>query len=46
MGTLSKNLSIGMHGVAVGHAGLLNKGLMVAKSVVTCNSDYRIPVKV
>ena len=46
MGTLSKNLSIGMQGVAVGHAEFLNKGLMVAKSIVTCNSYYRIPVKV
>ena len=46
MGSLSKHLLIGMQGVTVGHAELSNKGLMVAKSVVTCNSDYRIPAKV
>ena len=33
MGSLSKKLSIGMQGVALGHAELSNKGLMVAKSV-------------
>ena len=46
MGSLSKKLSIGMQGVASCHAELSNKGLMVAKSVVTCNTDYHIPVKV
>ena len=45
-GSLSKNLLIGMQGVAVGHAELSNKGLIVAKSVVTCNSDYCVPVKI
>ena len=46
MGSLSKKLSIGMQGVVLGHAELSNKGLMVAKSVVTCDTDYHTQVKV
>lgn len=45
-GTLSKKLFIGMEGMAVGHAELSHTGLLVAKSVVPCNSDYCISLKV
>ncbi|WAQ98060.1 POL4-like protein [Mya arenaria] len=44
-GKLSKDLSLGMQGVTVSHAELLHKGLMVAKSVVTCNRDHLVSLR-
>ncbi|XP_045176579.2 uncharacterized protein LOC128545883 [Mercenaria mercenaria] len=45
-GKLSKDLEIGMQGITVGHAELLHKGLIVARCVVTCNSDRLVSVRV
>ncbi len=45
-GTLSKDIRIGMQGVCTGHAEVLNKGLFVAKSIVTCMRDHVVPVKI
>ena len=46
IGKLSKDLPLGMQGLCVGHAELTHKGLMVARSVLSCLVDRVVPVKV
>lgn len=46
VGKLSKDLPLGMQGICVGHAELSHKGLIVAKSLLSCSVDRIVPVKV
>lgn len=46
VGKLSEGLPIGSQGLCTGHLEMSHKGLMVAKSVLSCLVDRVVPVKV
>ena len=46
VGKLSKDLPIGIQGLCIGHSEVSHKGLVVAKSVLSCSMDRVVPVKV
>ena len=45
IGKLSKDLPIGIQGLCTGHSEMSHKGLIVAKSVLSCSMDRIVPVK-
>ena len=45
-GQLDRRVNVGMQGVCSGHSEVLNKGLLVSKTLVTCAQDHIVHIKI